>query len=92
MKFAEKIRIICQFLRISYANDTVCRSQINLNKGIYINNDRLMIASHIKNKNWELRIENLIKINLKLRRERQITEYQAVKHAASRRNITINKL
>jgi hypothetical protein len=39
-----------------------------------------------------LRIENLIEMNLKLRKERQIIEYQAAEHAANRENIIIDEL
>jgi hypothetical protein len=82
-KFIKKIKIIYQFFRISYASNTVRGNKINLNKSIYINDDRLMITKHI---------ENLKKVNLKLRRERQTTEYQIVKHTANRRNIKVNKI
>jgi hypothetical protein len=46
----------------------------------------------MRSENWELKIENLIEVNLKLRREHQIIEYQIIKHAVSRRSITIDKL
>jgi hypothetical protein len=49
-----------------------------------------MIARYIKK--WKLKVENLIEINLKLKRERQTIEYQAAEHPISKENITINKL
>jgi hypothetical protein len=39
-----------------------------------------------------LKVENLIEVNLKSKKERQIIEHQAAEHAASRRSITINEL
>jgi hypothetical protein len=49
-----------------------------------------MIAKYIEK--WKLRVENLIEINLRSRKERQTIKYQAAEHAASKGNITINKL
>jgi hypothetical protein len=40
----------------------------------------------LRNEKWELKIENLIKMNLRSRKERQTTEYQTAEHAINKKN------